>query len=386
MLLYVHVPFCVRRCGYCAFRSGPFSRQAAGEFTGLVLREMAIRAADLGRIRLDTVYFGGGTPSLLEPAQIGAILAAAARLFGLADGAEITLEANPDSALRPGFFPAVRALGVSRLSLGVQSLQDDQLARLGRVHDAEQARLAARAAREAGFDNLSLDLIWGLPGQDQEDWLLDLREAVALGPEHLSCYGLTLEEGTDLARRVETGALSLPTEEESARMYLRGVEYLGSKGYVHYEVSNHALPGRESRHNTWYWTGRDYLGLGPSAVSTLGERRWTNPGDFTAYRNVVDHGGPRAVEVLTRETRQRESVMLALRTRPGLDLEHYKAMAGHDFPPGFRSSVERLRSGGLVRLDSGHLHLTSAGMLVSNSIIELVLDLLDSRHENTGNV
>jgi oxygen-independent coproporphyrinogen-3 oxidase len=386
MLLYVHVPFCTRKCGYCAFHSGRFSREAATEYMQSVLREMQDQARILGPVRLDTVYFGGGTPSLLEPAQIGAVLDAAARCFVLTTGAEITVEANPESALRKGFLDGLRLLGVNRLSLGVQSLHDDLLAMLGRIHDSDQARSAARAARDAGFENLSLDLIWGLPGQDLTRWMQDLAEAVDLEPTHMSCYGLTLEEGTTLTQLVDSGTLVLPDEEEGARMFLMGAEYLESRGFRHYEVSNFAIPGRESRHNSGYWAGRDYLGLGPSAVSTQGHRRWANPADLGAYTTLIVQGGKRDVEILSEDIRLRETIMLALRTSTGLDLEQLKAMAGNDFPPGFRPAVERLRSSGLVRLDSGHLFLTRAGMLVSNSIIELVLDLLDRVHEDTGNL
>lgn len=351
-----------------------------------VLRELRDLALILGPARLDTVYFGGGTPSLLEPAQIGAVLDAAARCFVLTKGVEITVEANPESALRKGFLDGLRVLGVNRLSLGVQSLQDDLLAMLGRIHDSAQARRAARAILDAGIENLSLDLIWGLPGQDLSRWMRDLAAAASLEPTHLSCYGLTLEEGTALTGRVETGALALPGEEDCVRMYLMGAEYLESQGFRHYEVSNFATPGRESRHNSGYWAGQDYLGLGPSAVSTRGDRRWTNPADLGGYTALIAQGGKRDVEILSEEVRRRETVMLTLRTFGGLDLEQLKAMVGNDFPPGFRPAVERLRSSGLVRLDSGHLYLTRAGMLVSNSIIELVLDHLDRVHDDTGNL
>lgn len=213
MLLYVHVPFCVRKCGYCAFHSGPFSAPEAERYVELVLRELDGRGKALGRCAVETVYIGGGTPSLLTPAQIGAILEGAAARFDLEAGAEITLEANPESALKTGFLAAVRSLGVNRLSLGVQSLRDDLLAMLGRSHDAARARRAARAAREAGFANLSLDMIWGLPGQDVSAWLADLAGIVALAPEHVSCYGLSLEEGAPLAESVNAGRLFLPDEE-----------------------------------------------------------------------------------------------------------------------------------------------------------------------------
>ncbi|ACU91423.1 radical SAM family heme chaperone HemW [Desulfomicrobium baculatum] len=383
MLLYVHVPFCVRKCGYCAFHSGPFSREAAALYMQHVLRELADWGKVLGRVPVESVYFGGGTPSLLEPGQIGALLEAAGTCFTLSADAEITLEANPDSVLRPGFLDSVRGLGVNRLSLGVQSLQDDLLAMLGRPHDSRQARLAVQAARAAGFSNLSLDLIWGLPGQTHERWMNDLAAAVELSPEHLSCYGLSLEDGTALTRKVEEGALTLPDEETGALMYMDGSEFLESSGYAHYEISNYARPGRESRHNRGYWAGLEYLGLGPAAVSTIQDRRWSNPTALGEYAAVVAEGKERnETEVLTARTRLQEMVMLTLRTGAGLDLEKFKATTGTEFP-WRHPAVEQLRSSGLVRLRAGHLQLTRKGMLVSNSVIEMVLGILDRMHAET---
>jgi oxygen-independent coproporphyrinogen-3 oxidase len=383
MLLYVHVPFCVRKCGYCAFHSGPFSREAAELYMQHVLREMADWGKILGRVPVESVYFGGGTPSLLEPGQIGALLEAVGTCFELSADAEITLEANPDSVLKPGFLGSVRGLGVNRLSLGVQSLQDDLLAMLGRPHDSRQARLAVHAARAAGFSNVSLDLIWGLPGQTLDRWMTDLAAAVELSPEHLSCYGLSLEDGTALTRKVEAGALTLPDEETGARMFMDGSEFLQSSGYVHYEISNYARPERESRHNQGYWAGLEYLGLGPAAVSTIKDRRWSNPLALDEYAGVVAEGIERnEMEVLTARTRLQEMVMLTLRTGAGLDLEKFKATTGTEFP-WCHPAVEQLRSSGLVRLRDGHLQLTRKGMLVSNSVIEMVLGILDRMHADT---
>jgi oxygen-independent coproporphyrinogen-3 oxidase len=332
---------------------------------------------------VETVYFGGGTPSLLEAGQIADLLQAADASFTLGADAEITLEANPDSALKSGFLRSVRGRGVNRLSLGVQSLQDDLLAMLGRPHDSRQARLAVSAARDAGFSNLSLDLIWGLPGQNFERWMDDLAGALELAPEHLSCYGLSLEEGAPLTRSVEDGSLVLPDEETCARMFLDGSKLLESQGYGHYEISNYARPGRESRHNRGYWTGQDYLGLGPAAVSTIGGRRWENPAALDEYAATVTGGeGENAMEVLSAHTRLQEMVMLSLRMHEGLGLEKFKATTGTEFP-WRHPAVEQLRSSGLVRHRDGHLQLTREGMLVSNSVIEMMLGILDHMYADT---
>lgn len=385
MLLYVHVPFCVRKCGYCAFHSGPYVAADADRYVNLVLQEMTAQQAGCLDLGVDTVYFGGGTPSLLTPGQIGRILEQTAQLFRIAADAEITLEANPESILRPGKLSELRALGVNRLSLGVQSLHDDLLRGLGRPHDRRQALLAMDAAHAAGFSNLSLDLMWGLPGQTPSMWLDDLGQC-AERAQHLSCYGLTLEEGTPLTGAVRAGRLALPDEEDGALMYGQGLELLESQGFVQYEVSNFARPGQESRHNMGYWRGSTYLGLGPAAVSTMHGRRWTNPATLDAYADMVEHGGTCVdTELLSPEVLARERIMLALRTRDGLDLERFQAMA-EPHAAGLRAAVEQLCSGGLARQDAGHLHLTGSGMLVSNSIIELVLDLLDSGHGTTGNL
>lgn len=384
MLLYIHTPFCVRKCAYCAFYSELYRSDQADLYVARVVEEMAVRAGRLASSRLTSVYFGGGTPSVLSLHQLGAILERVSRHFVLVDGVEITLEANPESALRPGFLAGLPGLGVNRLSLGVQSFQDELLRMLGRPHSGQEAEQAITAAHAAGLTNISLDLIWGLPSQTEAGWLDDLRRAVALGPEHLSCYGLSLEEGTGLAARVAQGELVLPDEDVGADMYLRGSEFLESCGYAHYEISNYARPGRESRHNAGYWAQDEYLGLGPSAVSTCGARRWTNPADLSEYVRCVAAGCPEMnMEKLSARVRGQELVMLSLRTSRGLDLERFKARTGHDFLQFTRPSVEHLCSRGLARLRSGHLQLTRKGMLLSNSIIGMLLDYMDGMPEHT---
>lgn len=383
MLLYVHVPFCVRKCAYCAFHSTAYDPEAMDRYVQLLLRDMRARAELVDERAARTLYFGGGTPSLLEPEQVDTLIQAAGKFFGLASDAEITLEANPESAVRPGFLRDIRGLGVNRISLGVQSLHDGILRVLGRPHDARLARRSVHAVRDSGFDNLSLDFIWGIPGQTPATWLDDLAAAADMAPEHLSCYGLTLEEGTPLAHSVDRGVMALPDEDAGADMYVRGAEYLAGCGFSQYEVSNFARPGRESRHNRGYWAGEEYLGFGPSAVSTVDGRRWTAPSGLGRYAAFVSGtAGADAEERLSKTIARRERIMLALRTREGLDLKTLASAV----EPELRAALEPLRSGGRVRLENGRLSLTRTGMLVSNSIIEFVLDLVEGPHTNTGTV
>ena len=252
--LYLHIPYCFSKCRYCDFYSAPGQRGVPTQYVDALLRELA-RFAPEAPLHPDTIYFGGGTPSLLSPADAARLIAAAAPT----PGAEITLEANPDSAGDWKELRKLRRAGFNRLSLGVQSTDDALLRRIGRVHTYEQVQQAVMAARKAKFTNLSLDLIYGLPGQTMEDWQRTLADAVALGPEHLSCYGLKLEEGTPLWQQRQT--LTLPDDDAQADMYLYTVAALGEMGYEQYEISNFAKSGKESRHNLKYWRMEEYAGF-----------------------------------------------------------------------------------------------------------------------------
>jgi oxygen-independent coproporphyrinogen-3 oxidase len=368
--LYVHVPLCRAKCRYCAFYSitpTPGRREA---YLDALLREIAAQAERLGRLPAPgapSVFFGGGTPSLLGASALGRALAALRDSLGIAADAEITLEANPDSAT-PEFLAAARGLGVNRLSLGVQSLVDAELAALGRVHDAARAVAAARDARRAGFDNLGMDLIFGLPGQTLSAWLQTLGRALDLGPDHLSCYGLTVEPGTPLAG--DAAALAaIPDEDAQAEMFLAGAELLESAGFRHYEISNFARPGRECRHNLACWRGQDCLAFGPAGATTLGDRRRVNPPDLDAWARVAGGMGAGEGEELTPELRAREGLMLALRTADGLDLADYAERCGQDLATEHADLLADLARAGLVVLEHGRLRLTRQGMLVSNSVI-----------------
>ncbi|GAB6036333.1 hypothetical protein JCM15519_08920 [Fundidesulfovibrio butyratiphilus] len=374
MLLYVHVPFCRSKCRYCAFSSETLTMDALEAWQIAVCKEISRYGARLGRPEAQTLYFGGGTPSLLPDWAFERVFAAVDKAFALVPGAEVTLEANPDSARDRDMATLWKSTGVNRISLGVQSFLDSDLLLLGRPHTAGQVRSAVETLRQAGFANLSLDLIFGLPGQRLKTWRDNLKAAVRLKPEHLSCYGLTLEDNTPLERAVSQGAVVLPDDDEQAKMYVYGGDWLELHGFVQYEISNYARMGFSSRHNQGYWDGLDYLGFGPSAVSTLNGLRWENPKSVADYVVQVDSGKLAVGAVaLTEEERWRERLMLALRTAKGVNLAAYKKLTGRDLLAREGKLLTALYDRGLIRLKDGCLRLTRQGMVVSNTILTRLL-------------
>lgn len=388
MLLYIHVPFCRKKCAYCAFYSTPLPGGGSGaaalqEYLTSLLGEMRIWSKRLGKKEVETVFFGGGTPSLLPAKAVDGILTRIRDCFALSPTAEISIEANPESALAESWLFDARKAGINRLSLGVQSFDDKALALLGRCHDARAAEAAFATARAAGFTNISLDFMWGLPGkkrpQSQHEWLADLRRAVALKPEHISTYGLTLEEGAALAARCEAKELVLPEEEALGSMYLAGVEFLEENGYMQYEISNFCRMGQACRHNTGYWQGKEYLGLGPAATSTMAGKRWTNPEDTEKWRQVVKKDLPGAdAEPLGIETRLKERLMLELRMNRGLDLKKWEELSGAPFLKEYATLAAALQRNGLAAIRQGHFRLTRTGMLVSDAVLVHFFEQMDN--------
>lgn len=372
--LYIHYPFCLQKCLYCAFNSCVDAPCSADQYVAGLLREMTLRAGmpQKGSATV-TLYFGGGTPSLLEPRQVARIIAAAAQYYALAADAEITLECNPGTVTGEK-LAAFRAAGVNRLSLGVQSFDDALLERLGRVHSAEQALAAFAAARGAGFDNIGIDLIHSLPGQTLGQWQRELERACALRPEHLSVYGLAVEEGTPFAELEEAGKLSLPDEDVAADMYEKSAEILGANGYEQYEIANFARPGCRSRHNSGYWQRRPFLGFGAGAHSFL-----RAPGDGIRFSNadrVEDYLRMLADDSLpTGESRtlspaeaMAESLFLGLRLTEGVALEHFQKEFSVSFQEVFGSACADLFAAGLLELRHGFLRLTAKGRILSNQV------------------
>lgn len=377
MGLYLHIPFCKSKCRYCDFYSLP---QAEERMDGYVraLEEHLLRMSERAAgYTVDTIYFGGGTPSYLGWRRLTLLLEAVLGRYRVAPGAEITLEANPDSLNDAADVRELAAAGFNRVSLGVQSADDGELRAIGRIHTFAQAAASVEAIRAGGIGNLSLDLMYGLPDQTMERWQGTMERTLALGPEHLSCYGLKLEEGTPLWRRRKS--LTLPDEDLQADLYLWTVERLKRAGYGQYEISNFARTGRASRHNEKYWALEPYLGFGPGAHSDFGGVRYAYARSLEDYCRGVETGEPPLRErmEITRRERAPEYVMLGLRTARGVCGGTFEERYGMSFAP-VRAALEPLTTTGHVTEEEDRWRLTPTGFLVSNQIIGRALEALET--------
>jgi oxygen-independent coproporphyrinogen III oxidase len=336
-----------------------------------VAREVANFGGDEVGARVDTVYFGGGTPSLLTPAQVELLLASVRRRFRVEPGTEVTMEMNPGT-LTPDALRAFRAAGVNRASFGAQTFDDRELRRLGRTHTADDTRRTLRDLRDAGFDNVSFDLIAGLPRQTLAAWSRNLEEALSLGPEHLSLYLLEVHEGTPLAEQIRQGRYETPDADLAAEMYQLLAERTRAEGYEQYEISNFARPGRESRHNLKYWTGAPFYGFGCSSHSFDGRHsRWSNERDARRYVELMDERGDAVVERTRLDAREAgaEALFLGLRLlRRGVDLREHRARFGADVRAEYEDDLRRFGDAGLVELEGDTLRLTPRGALLSNEV------------------
>lgn len=375
--LYVHLPFCIKKCRYCDFNSYPGLGGIIPTYVDALETEMKARAGEAAGRSVDTVFFGGGTPSVVGAGHLSRLLDAMGRCFPVESGAEITVEANPGTVDREGLTQLRRA-GFNRLSFGVQALQPRLLQTLGRIHSREDSVSAVAEARRAGFDNLSLDLMFGLPGQTPDMWEATLKEAARLGPEHVSAYGLQLEEGTPLTLDVQAGRLSVPSEEETADMYWQAHDMLTAEGYLHYEISNFAQPGRECRHNLRYWRCLEYLGLGAGAHSYVAGRRTANAADPAEYIESVHRTGTAvaAGEEDGDVRRVFEFLMLGFRTSEGISEAEFRGRFGL----GLREALHELDdviAAGLAAWTGNRLHLTPSGWAVSNAVLSRILPFPD---------
>jgi oxygen-independent coproporphyrinogen-3 oxidase len=371
--IYLHVPFCTIRCSYCDFYLLPEGARGAGpagraSFVEALVGEIEAAAARHGPLAADTVHFGGGTPSLLDPEAIGRVLAALRRGFRLAPDAEIALEANPED-LTPARCGALAGAGISRLAVGVQALDDEILRRLRRPHDRQGAIAALRAARPAGFRSLAADLILALPGQDATGAIDGLRTLLDLRVDHVSLYLLEIHETTRLGRAIALGRETPPSQDEAASVWEAAVETLAAAGFEQYEISNFARPGHRSRHNLKYWTDAPYLGFGPAAHSYLGGERWSNPPDLAAYVLAGGRLEPRR-EPAPAADRAREALYAGLRLAEGIDLDRLRRRYGPAAPVPDEARLAPLRDAGLVTLTGARLALTRRGRIVSNEVLE----------------
>jgi oxygen-independent coproporphyrinogen-3 oxidase len=365
--LYIHIPFCLSKCSYCDFYSST-SVTALPLFLGALSREMEAYSPRFGAF--DTVYLGGGTPSLLSPQQLEGVLAGIRENFDLLPDTEITMETNP-ADLEKCHLESLREIGINRLNIGIQSFDPEVLRFLGRRHSLAQALSAIEASRKAGFHNTGLDLIYGVPGQTVDSWLDTLKQAVAFAPEHLSCYQLTLEATTPLGKRYQAGEFPLPGEEFQYEFFTETSQFLKDGGYIHYEVSNFAR-GMEhtSRHNQKYWDHSPYLGLGPAAHSFRGNLRWWNGRSIDRYLAVINAGHlpVEETEILTTEQLRLEALYFGFRTERGICLEDLKKRFHYDLFTEKRKALDKLQEEGFIRIQDGYLSPTLTGLAVADSL------------------
>jgi len=395
--LYIHIPFCETKCPYCDFNTYSGIEELIPTYIRALTKEINLWGRTLtergnqgnGRQLVTTVFFGGGTPSYLPLEHIAAVMDAVRTSFSLSADAEVSLESNPGDVTHDR-LAAWKQSGINRLSIGVQSLDDDLLNLLGRRHNAQDAQNAYRAARSAGFDNVNLDLMYGLPRQTIDQWQATLSQAIQMVPAHLSLYCLTLEEGTPLEAWVRQGNVPEPDPDLAADMYLLAEEMASQAGYVQYEISNWSLPTRECRHNLTYWRNQPYLGVGPGAHSYMNGHRfanlrsprqyiqrmgdWTdpsgNPYDLTTFE---EHGVVDMVEAIDSRLETAESLMLGLRLNEGISEKEFRQRFGIDLRRAYQQQVEELTTFGLLQWEGDRLVLTQRGRLLGNEVFQRFL-------------
>lgn len=362
--LYIHIPFCVRKCAYCDFLSAPGSEEAKASYTKALLRE--IEAVKTEKREVSSIFVGGGTPSALSPSLMGDIFEKIHESFSVAQDAEITIEANPGTLSKEKLFLYKNA-GINRLSLGLQSPEEAELKSLGRIHTYEEFLESFSLAREAGFQNINVDLMCALPDQTYEGWIRNLRTVAALHPEHISAYSLIIEEGTPFAKR----KLNLPDEDTEYRMYEDTAGILAEYGYEQYEISNYAKKGLVCRHNIGYWTRKEYLGLGLGAASLWGNQRFSNTSDFSAY--LKESGSPEKIrenrETLSLEDEMSEFMFLGLRMTEGVSKAEFLESFGTPIESVYGKVLDKYKNMGLLEEKEGRIFLTRAGIHVSNGVM-----------------
>ncbi len=377
--IYIHIPFCRSKCDYCDFYSLAGRDDRMDQYQKALLSHIKETAPLAQDFPVDTIYIGGGTPSYYGAKRLKELLGVIRKLYKVEKDAEVTVECNPDS-VDVKSLKILRKAGVNRLSMGMQSANACELERIHRIHTPQQVNEAATAARKAGFTNLSLDLIYGLPGQTMDSWKATVEHALSLIPQHLSCYGLKVEEGTPLAARVAQGEV-LPDDDQQADLYLWTVGRLERAGYPQYEISNFAKPGFASRHNLRYWLTQPYIGFGPGAHSDFGGRRYSFVRDLDAYIQGVLQGGDiiDESEIIPKRERCGEYLMLRLRTVQGINEQEYRSTYFMDFAP-LQARLEQFRAQGWAEQTDGRWHFTPKGFLLSNQLIGDLLERQEQAH------
>lgn len=370
--IYLHAPFCASRCTYCDFATALYDADAASRYARALTVEIDAASATIGAARAETLYIGGGTPTTLGPERLGSILADVTRRFAVAAEAEVSCEANPES-LTDDVLETLNVKGVNRLSLGVQTFDDPTLKVLGRAHDAAQAEDAYWRARARGFENVSFDLMYGLPGQNLAAWKRDLEHALALKPDHVSVYALTLEPAVKLYR--ERAAHEFPEGDEQAAMYYAAVDALTGAGFVHYETSNFARPGRECRHNLKYWRDEEYIGFGPSAASHWRGGRYRNPRELDEYCAATAAGRwPLANPEPSDPYREmRTAAVMGLRLTAGIDAAAFEARFGVNPKNYYSKELEEFAAAGLVAAEGDNVRLTRRGLFLADEVFAALI-------------
>ncbi len=377
LALYLHIPFCERKCPYCDFNTYAGLDNLHERFVQALTKDIRRWGDALGHPPLQSVFIGGGTPTVLAVKQLASIMEAVKEAFSLSTHVEVTCEANPGTT-DTSKFRSLKELGVNRLSLGAQSLHDDELRFLGRIHTSEQVTSAVRQARQAGFDNLNLDLIYGLPGQRLDQWRDTLEQVLALEPTHISCYALTIEEGTPFARWVRVGKIPPVDEDMQGVMYEMTQDILEEAGYVHYEISNWARPGRQCAHNVVYWRNQAYLGLGPGAHSHDGWHRWWMAPSPQVYIERIEVGEHtvQGWERIDRSLSMAETMILGLRLlQEGLERSAFRSRFGVDPVDVYQAQIERLLKFGLISVSTSRVTLTRRAYPIANQVFVEFLDV-----------
>ena len=370
--IYIHIPFCKRRCIYCDFFSTTQSEKKS-TYVHALCQELDMRKDYLEGEDIETIYLGGGTPSQLTQKELEEIFSSLYNIYKVKEDAEITLEANPDD-LTPEYIHMLRTLPINRISMGIQTFQEETLKQLHRRHTAQQAIEAVKHCREAGFQNISIDLMYGLPGETLETWKEDLQQAIALHPEHISAYHLIYEEGTALWKLREQNQVEEADEDLSVTLFKTLIEELTHAGYEHYEISNFCLPGLHSRHNSSYWTGKKYLGCGPSAHSFNGTSRQWNVASLDKYIQSIQQGElDYEIEELDIYTRYNDFVITTIRTHWGMSLSHLRSTYGENlYQYCLRMAKPHLEQG-VLEIKEDTLKLTKEGIFISDGIMSDLL-------------